>query len=131
MRIGDVPQDGNAALSGERKAMYALDENGCYAIVPSTGWEVEEAVTLQAVEALKQQADAALARARAGLASPLEYHMARRRMDVAILAQFSGIARWRIRRHFRADVWTRLPQRLLVRYADALGISVAELQALD
>jgi hypothetical protein len=127
VRADQVPQDRNAAFAGGRKAMYAVDEHGRYTIVPSTGWEVEEAVTLQAVEALRRLAEDAKARHRAGIASPLEYHMYHQRMDLDLLAQATGLWRWRIRRHFRPAVFARLPRKLLERYATALGIAVEEL----
>ena len=130
MRIDEVPQEGNATLGGQRKAMYAVGADGRYAVVPSLGWEVEEAVTTQAVEAFQRLAEEALHRARAGLTSPLEYHMYQGRMDVALLAQTTGLWRWRIRRHFHPVVFARLRPAMLTRYAEALGISVDELRAV-
>jgi hypothetical protein len=128
MRDRDVPQEGNATLGGLRKAVYAVAEDGKLRIVPSRGWEAEEIVTRQAVEDLARRAQAARARALAGEASPLEYHMYRARMDVTLLSQTTGLWRWRVRLHFRPRVFERLSPRLRQRYADALGIP---LEALD
>ena len=50
MKKQDVPQDNNATLAGERKALYAVDDSGDYIVVASSGWEAEEAVTSLAVE---------------------------------------------------------------------------------
>lgn len=130
MRVDEVPQDNSATFDGGRKAMYALGEDGKYRLVPSTGWEVEELVTSAAVAEFKAQADAALARARAGLTAPLEYHMYARRMDLQTLAQSAGLMRWRVRRHLKPAVFARLPDKLLRRYAEALGLSVDELRRL-
>lgn len=130
MREHEVPQEDNATLGGHRKAVYALDEAGRYQLVASTGWEVEETVTLQAVAEYEAQAVEALRRARIGEASPLEYHMYRRRMDLQTLAQSAGVFAWRLRRHLRPGVFRRLRPSLLVRYADALGLSVDEIQTL-
>jgi hypothetical protein len=130
MRSDDVPQDKNSALAGHRKAVYAVDKDGRYTVVPSDGWEAEETVTLQAVEAFQRQAEDALRRAQAGRTSPLEYHMYRQRMDLLLLAQTTGLWRWRIRRHFRPHVFARLRPALLARYADALGLSVDDLKRL-
>ena len=52
MREREVPQEGNRTLAGHRKAVYAVAENGKLRLVPSRGWEVEEIVTRQAVEAV-------------------------------------------------------------------------------
>lgn len=130
MDVREVPQEGNVTLEGHRKAVYARDAGGRIVAVGSAGWEAEEIVTLQAVEVLRQQADAARDRALAGLASPLECWMYTRRMDLPLLAQATGVWQWRVRRHFRPEVFARLSERWLQRYAEALGVSVAELRTL-
>jgi hypothetical protein len=131
MRERDVPQEGNATLAGHRKAVYAVGDDGKLKIVPSRGWEVEETVTRQAVEDLERLAREALARARSGQASPLEYHMYRARMDVPLLSQTTGLWRWRVKRHLRPGAFERLPAAIKQRYADAMGVPVEALAKLD
>lgn len=131
MRERDVPQEGNATLAGHRKAVYAVGDDGRVHLVASRGWEVEEIVTRQAVQDLERHAREALERARAGLTSPLEVHMYRARMDLALLSQTTGLWRWRIRRHFRPEVFSRLSPALRQRYADALGLSLEALGRID
>jgi hypothetical protein len=130
MDINDVPQEGNATLSGLRKAVYARDENGQIIPVASRGWEVEEIVTQQAVDAMKEQANATLARAKAGLSSPLEYWMHEKRMDVALLAQSTGLWQWRVRRHLQPKRFAKLSNKLLNTYAEALGMQIDQLKSL-
>jgi hypothetical protein len=130
MREAEVPQEGNVTLTGARKAVYARGADGTIGIAASRGWEAEEIVTLQAVNECLRLAEEARARALDGLASPLEFHMYAARMDLALLAQATGLWRWRIRRHFRPAVFGRLSPALRKRYADALGISVAALQTI-
>ncbi|HEX5127050.1 MAG TPA: hypothetical protein VFW00_09955 [Rhodocyclaceae bacterium] len=130
MEESAVPQEGNRTLGGQRKAVYAKDAQGSIVVVPSAGWEAEEIVTTQAVDALREQAEAARARVLAGVSSPLEFWIYAKRMDVALLAQTSGVWRWRIKRHLRPTIFTQLPILTLNRYANALGISVAELKQL-
>jgi hypothetical protein len=131
MRERDVPQEGNATLAGHRKAVYAVGEDGKLRIVASRGWQVEEIVTRQALAELEERAGDARQRALAGLASPLEYHMYRARMDVAMLAEAAGLWRWRVRRHLKPQVFARLPAALKRRYAEALGIAPQTLERLD
>ena len=128
MDLNAVPQEGNATLGGHRKAMYAKDANGRMVIAPSAGWEAEEIVTSHAVDALHALAEAARQRVKAGLASPLEYWMHERRMDVALLSQTSGFWQWRVRRHLRPEVFVALTARQIERYAQALGLSPAALR---
>ncbi len=119
-----VPQEGNATLGGQRKAMYARATDGRMVLVPSRGWEAEEIVTTQAVDALVALARQARARVLAGTSAPLEYWMYDRRMDVALLAQASGFWQWRVRRHLRPQGFARLSLAQRQRYADALGMPV-------
>lgn len=130
MQLGDVPQEGNATLGGHRKLMYARDASGASVTVGSQGWEAEEICTLHAVDALVQQADAARERVRAGSASPLEYWMYARRMDVPLLSQTSGFWQWRVRRHITPAGFARLTAAQRARYAQALGLSAPELERL-
>ena len=130
MNINEVPQEGNATLAGVRKAVYARAENGQLVTVASQGWEVEEIVTQQAVDALKEQANAALARAKAGLSTPLEYWMYEKRMDITVLAQSTGFWQWSVRRHLQPARFTVLSNKVLGTYADALGISIDQLKSL-
>ena len=130
MDVNDVPQEGNRTLGMHRKAVYAKDAAGKMVIVPSRGSEVDETVTMQAVERMNALAEDAKTRAQAGKTAPLEYWMYARRMDVALLSQISGIWQWRIRRHLQPQRFARLSPRLLANYAEALGLSTTQIQAL-
>lgn len=130
MKKDEVPQDVRPEYGGERRAVYAIDESGHYATVPSAGWRADEIVNQQAVDEYRRLADEALARARAGQASPLEFHMYDRRMELETLAQATGLWRWRVRRHLQPGRFAQLPPALQRRYADALGVSVEQLGKL-
>jgi hypothetical protein len=130
MKKDEVPQEVSPVYIGQRRLLYAVDEKGEYGAALSVGWEVETEATMAAVREIERQRDDAWARARRGDTSPLEYHMFRRRMDLALLAQTSGFWQWRVRRHLRPHIFVRLPRRILDRYAEALGLSVPELTRL-
>jgi hypothetical protein len=130
MRERDVPQEGNASLAGQRKVVYAVADDGRLRPTPTSGWAAEEVCNRLAVEDLQRRAEDARARALAGTASPLEYHMYRARMDPALLAQATGLWRWRVRRHLRPGAFARLSASLRERYAEALGIPVEALARL-
>lgn len=130
MKKDEVPQDQTAYYAGARKAIYALDEQGAFSTVASTGWQAEETVTTDAANRYRELAAQALARARENLTSPLEFHMYDRRMDLAMLAETSGVWGWRIKRHFRPEVFARLGDKLMQRYANALGITATQMRQL-
>ena len=130
MRSREVPQDDNRMHPGERKLAYAVDDQGRYVRVASTGWQVEEFVTGMALDEFAEAAREAWERARAGRASPLEVHMYARRMDVQLLAQTTGRFQWTVRRHLKPAVFARLKPAVLERYAAVLGLSVDALRRL-
>ncbi len=130
MKESQVPQDNISTYASHKKAIYAQGESGEYGIVPSSGWEVEEAATKQALDELNRQAAEAYALAQAGEVSPLYYHMYARRMDLQVLAESTGMFKWRIRRHFNPKRFAKLSDAFLSRYSDALGISVEALKSL-
>jgi hypothetical protein len=130
MRKEQVPQEDNATFGGERKLVYATDDSGRYTSVTTSGWKVEEVVTSGAVEEFQRMENEARARVQRGEASPLEYHMYARRMDVVTLAQSTSLFAWRVRRHLQPRHFATLKPKLLQRYADALGLSVDELRRL-
>lgn len=131
MLDNEVPQEGNSTLGGQRKAMYARGADGKLHIVQSAGWEVEEIVTKQAVDDLNRLAEDARQRVIAGQTSALEYHMHKARMDVPLLSQVTGLWQWRIRRHFRPDIFHGLSDDLLRRYGEAMGLSIEQLKKVD
>ena len=131
MLDSEVPQEGNATLGGHSKAVYARGADGKLHMVQSAGWEVEEIVTQQAVNDLNRLAEDARQRVLAGQTSALEYHMHKARMDVPMLSQTTGLWQWRIRRHFRPDIFAGLNDALLARYASVMGVSVEQLKKVD
>jgi hypothetical protein len=130
MDVNDVPQEGNRTMGGHRRAMYARDKDGRMVIVPSLGGEVDETVTLQALDLIREQAEQARARVLAGVSSPLEYWMYAQRLDLPQLSQVTGYWQWRIRRHFRPEKFSRLPEKVLQNYAWVMGITVDQLKKL-
>lgn len=127
MKIKQVPQHADAIYEGEKKLIYALDENNKFSAVSTLGWEAEIESLKAAINAINQCSDDALSRAISGKTSALEYHMYHQRLDVAMLAQAMGKFQWQIKRHFNPKIFSNLSDNVLEKYAEVLGIEVAEL----
>jgi hypothetical protein len=56
--------------------------------------------------------------------------MYEKRMDIAILAQSTGLWQWRVRRHLQPAHFAKLSNKLLEKYAEALGMTVDQLKSL-
>jgi len=131
MKKFEVPQDEIPIFHGEKKVLYAVDENGRYTAVQSSGWDVERVVLEQALDDYEQKAEAARRRVRNGESSPLEYFMYKRRMDSRILAQAMGIAGWRVNKHLKPNCFKRLKDSTMLEYARVLQVRPDVLKRFD
>jgi hypothetical protein len=127
MEQNKVPQDNIVTYANNKKAMYATDNSGHYNVVASSGWEVEEMATMQAVQELERLASEAYQQVLQGEKSSLYFHMYNCRMDLQVLSESTGLFKWRIKRHFRPSVFHKLSKNILDRYESALGISTEKL----
>ena len=130
MKKDDVPQDNNRTYGGHKKVIYAVNPEGDYEKIGSSGWEAEEFATLMAVDELNEQAAAAYQRVQQGLSSTLEYHMYAKRLDILGLSQATGFYQWQIKRHLKPRVFSKLSTNKILKYLDVLGLTTAELNLL-
>ena len=107
---------------------YAQDEDGRYVLVPSAGWEAKTIANQRSWDMLNQITEDMLRQVRAGKLSPLAYHMATRHLDEGILAKYVGLAKWRVRRHLKPDVFRNLKPSIMQKYSDFFGLSPEELR---
>ncbi len=129
MKIKEVPQDDIRTFKGYgTKTVYAVDENGQYTRVATSGWDAEEVVLRDVVDDFDKLAQDAKARAIKGETAPIEYFMHKYYMDVPALAAGMGLARWRVKRHLNPRVFSRLNDRLLQRYADFFQVDIRTLK---
>jgi hypothetical protein len=122
----EVPQD--EGIYGQWHGIcYAVDENGKYVLSKSAGWEPTNAANRQAWELLEQELAEIAEKVKAGTLSPLAYHMTGHLMDVKILARYAGIARWKVKRHLKPEIFARLDRTVLERYAKIFNVTVEKL----
>ena len=129
MKVNEVPQD-ITYYEGLKRACYALNDEGKYVIVTSSGWISEEVVNGLAVAELESNLEETRKAVLKGLKSPLCYHMEMRQMIPDILAKTAGIATFRVKRHFRPEIFAKLKLSVLDRYAKALAITTEELKTV-
>ncbi len=126
MNINDIPQDNSKIFRGQKKIIYAT-RNGNYESGTTSGWDDEEFATQQAVEELNQQTEQALQAVKNGEKSPLYYLMYKYRFDEQSLAQATGFWQWQIRRHCKPEIWAKLSQKKLEKYAGVFGVDIKDL----
>jgi len=131
MKVKEVPQDNTVEYyGGIKRACYAVNDEGHYVIVPSSGWSEEEFINRLAVDELAVNLEKTRQAVLAGQKSPLAYHMERRQMIPDILGKTAGIAIFRVKRHLRPEIFVKLKNSVLERYAKALAITLEELKTV-
>ena len=130
MDINSVPQDNSSTYANNKKAIYASDEDGVVKVVSSSGWEAEETATKQVLNDLEQAAQSAYKEVKEGLKSTLYFHMYDIRMDLQVLAESTGFFKWTIKKDFNPSTFSKINEKRLNIYADAMGKNTKELLVL-
>jgi len=128
----DVPQDDEGLLEGKfRELCYAIDEDGNYVTVQSTGWEPKNAALQQAWVDINDKIDKIKNKVYAGKLSPLAYYMEKNILDIKLLSQYTGMPKRKIRRHIKPVYFNKLDSATLKKYADVLNITIEELKTIN
>ena len=128
MKKEQVPQDQCKSYDGHKKLMYAVDEQGHYQGVSSSGWEVEGFATEMAVQELNSQVNKMKQALLAGEVSPIAYYLPFFRFDLMSLAHATGFFQWQIKRHMKISVFMKLSPKKLNIYCEVFNISLQELK---
>lgn len=130
MKKDEVPQDKSALGKVTKEVVYATDSKGNYTTELSTGWDVKAT----ALDVAWQDVEVRVANARRqvqdGKASPILFFMEYRLMDVPTLAAYTGFWQWQVKRHLKPDVFKKLSESKLQKYAEALNIKLADFDTL-
>lgn len=129
MKESEVPQDkGRFEALNMRELCYATDEDGNYKTALSAGWKPKEIALDTALEDIKERTEEARQAVAQGKLSPIAYYMELNKMDLPVLAGYVSMWQWRVKRHFKPAVFSRLNNKLLGKYADAFNITIDELK---
>jgi hypothetical protein len=129
MKKDNVPQDkGNLSNINMKELVYATDENGNYTTSLSTGWEPKTIALSNSIEDINERIANAKELVKNNQASPIYYFMELNKMDVSILSSYVGYWQWRVKRHFKPNIFSKLTDKMLQKYADVFNISIDELK---
>ena len=128
MKKEDVPQDVSALGKITKEVCYATDSEGKYVTELSKGWDVKITALDKAWEDIDQRIEAARQKVLKGEASPLLYFIEKGIMDISLLADYTGFWQWQIKRHLKPNVFNKLSDKKLQRYAEVFNVSVDDLK---
>ena len=132
MKKKDVPQDDENLFEGKFKVVkYAVDDDGNYGTVGSSGWEPENVVLNQAWDEINKKVEETKKKIEAGELSPLAYHMEKNIMDVGMLSQYMDISKRKVAKHLEPVGFDDLDAKTLEKYAEVFDISVEELKKAE
>lgn len=126
MKKSEVPQD----KSNFKDLYYAVDDEGNYTTKTSTGWRPKTIALDNAMRDISERTEKARQKVLEGSTSPIEYFMEMNKMDPNILSSYVGIWKWRVKRHFKPIVFSKLSHKTLKKYANVFDISIDELKFL-
>ena len=130
MKKENVPQDMGALGKITKEVCYATDSSGKYVTELSSGWDVKNGALDVAWKDVKERTAKAKQSVLNGEASPLLFFMEYRLMDIEILAGYSGFWQWQVKRHLKPDVFKKLSDKKLQKYADAFNVKVEDLKTM-
>lgn len=128
MKKEDVPQDVSALGKITKEVCYATDSEGKYTTELSKGWDVKITALDKAWEDIDVRIGKAKQKVLNGEASPLLFFIEKGIMDISLLADYTGFWQWQIKRHLKPDVFNKLSEKKLQRYAEVFNVSVDELK---
>lgn len=131
MKKEDIPQDDGALNKLTKEIVYAADSNGNYTAELSTGWDVKTKALDVAWNEIEQRIADAKQKVLNNEASPLLYFIELRLMEIGIVSAYTGFWKWTIKKHLKPEVFKKLPEEKLRKYADAFNVTVEELKTMN
>ncbi|HYG39447.1 MAG TPA: hypothetical protein VD908_12540 [Cytophagales bacterium] len=131
MEKKDIPQDPSKLQNFTKEVCYAVDETGKYVADLSSGWEVKSSALEVAWNDIDTRVSDAKQKMDAGQASPVLYLMELKLMDLPTVSDYTGFWKWTIKRHFKPNVFGKLSDNKLKRYAEVFEVSVEDLKKMN
>ena len=124
MQKNEVPQDPSALDKFTKDICYAVDENGNYVTTSSRGWEIKAAALDITWDDIQKRIELTKQKVLKGESSPILFFMELKLMDLKMLAAYTGFRKWKIKKHLKTEVFNKLPENILKRYAEVFDVSV-------
>lgn len=124
MKLSEVPMDDANALEGKTSfVQYAVDENGQYVEARSPGFQPQNIALEQAWQEVEENIRDAAKLVINNEKSPIYFLMHCEIMDVKILSEYIKMPRWKIKRHFNPDNFSKLGDDILQKYVDIFKLN--------
>lgn len=125
-----MPDEENEELiyRNNRELHYSFDPEKGFVARVDFQYHGNQAIIRQGWDAAEYRLKEVSEKISAGKLSPLAWHMEKNLMELPMLSAYTGIMKWRIKRHLKPDIFIKLKPEILARYASAFNISIDELK---
>jgi hypothetical protein len=132
MKLDEVPQDEAFLKEGKiRDVCYVVDKDGHYTRALSMGWTPKNDAMKLAWNQIYEHAEEIRQSVLDGKISPIALYMELNIMDLAILANYMELPKWKVKRHLKMRGFKKLSNEMLSRYAEALNITATDLVDME
>ena len=132
MKIEEVPQDKGYMIDGRISDLnYAVDEHGKYVSRQSRGWQPKNEAMTMAWDVVFERAEESRKHIISGELSPLAFYMELNVMDPSILSGYTGIPKWKVKRHLKMKNFRKIKPEIAEKYAEVFGITRLELEDIE
>ncbi len=128
MKKSELPQDKSDLINFTREVCYVKNDSGKYEAELSTGWDVKTEALNSAWNDIESRIEEAKELFLSGKRSPIHYYMELKLMDFTVLAGYTGFWKWQIKKHLKPEVFKKLSQKKLQKYAGAFDITLINLK---
>jgi len=111
-----------------REMFYSYDENGNYDKRVRFHDDSDKIFIEQLWDVQNERIATARQKVLSGKASPIVYYMEKNLLDPLNLSMLAGISLWRVKRHFKQNVFKRLKDKTLQKYAEAFRLTIDQLK---
>jgi len=125
---GNTSQEDERIYKNNRELFYFFDkEKNCYSRHVDYQYEANQVIIKQGWDALEERIAEVRDKVIAGKLSPLAYFMEKSQMEVPMLSQYTGIRKWKVRKHLLPKGFLKLNSGELEKYSQALDITIQQL----
>jgi hypothetical protein len=121
----------NQAYGQYRELLYSQYADGKFEKNVGYHDESDRIPLQQGWDMVNERIAEARQKVKAGEASPISYYMEKMMVTPLDLSMHAGIMVWRVKRHLKPKVFSRLSEKTLKKYAEAFNITIEQLKNVD
>ncbi len=114
-----------------RELLYDYDKDGNFQRNVGFHNEQERIILQQAWDLFGERIEEARQKVLAGKASPILYYMEKTMLTPMDLSMHAGVSIWRVKRHLKPRVFSRMSEKTLKKYAEAFNITMEQLKKVE